>query len=678
MTTSSHLSALRLDVTSSLSVNRYHVPPSWPPPDDYPIVVDAQGDIVSRYSDPAWNLSPWAGRTLRIAFGDDDQSRGAKLSPGNANLLRMLSAWWLYGPNAVRSAQTLAAKHTIFKPIFVVCSEEGILASELFKYPRVVDKVSGRLSRSEARKVFAQLHDLYSAREALGFVILDQAALKQLSSLLPEHQAEQTAYIPPRIWSYQVLRLRQCLDDYLSHREQVEACYRFCLEAYKVNACGGSPYSLTKQIYKPFEPTISPGTERGGRRFHGAFRLTAARFGVDELLERWIERGDVFGIRILARYLSLVSYVGLAYLLNFSLMRVDEGARLRASCLEVERDVLGDDIYVLSGVTTKTIVDEDARWIVSPSAEIAVEAMASVAQLRLEAKRLRPDYEVDKEDEKNPPLLSRIYEPWKPGGKTIKRERIVARPYSDLIDYEKKLFDPEQLRITHTDLKLARQMNLDLDLEKYAVGKIWPLSWHQLRRTGACNMLATGLVTEGALQYQLKHGSRAMSRYYGQNHYKLKTSLDDDARGYYLREMYQAVVRDFAALHGDDHLSPHGEKRKSQIVDVISEKDHKSLLRSAEQGKISYRETFLGGCAKPGLACPLGGITNITGCLGYGEDIACAWVLVDKAKRTGIAKLRSIFLAQLNEAAEGSPIKASLLAQLESAERALHVIDNAL
>lgn len=672
-----HLPGLRLDTSAGKSDVEGLVPPTWPPHSDYPVVVDAEGNVVSRFSDPTWNLSLWAGRTLRVAFGDGDQKQGAKLSPGNADLLRMVSAWWLYGPEAVRTAQTLAARHVNFKPIFVVCSEEGILASELSRFPRVIEKISGRLHRSEGRKIFAQLHDLYAAREELGFEILDEAGLRQLSALLPGHQTEQTAYIPPRIWSYQVVRLRQCLDDYLAHREKIEACYRFCLEAYKVNARGNSPYTFMKQIHKPFEPSISPGTERDGRRFHGAFRLTAERFGIDELFERWIGWGDAPGIRVLPRYLSLVSYVGLAYILNFSLMRIDEGARMRVGCLDVERDVLGDDIYTISGVTTKTIADDDARWIVSPSAEVAIEAMTSVVELRMEATRLHPEYKGGKKDEESPLLLSRIHEPWKAGAKKVKDERMVARSYSDVIGYEKKLFDPEQLRITQADLTIARQMNLDLDSERYDIGKVWPLSWHQLRRTGACNMLATGLVTEGALQYQLKHASRAMSLYYGQNHYKLKTSLDDDARGYYLREMYQAVVRDFSALQGDDHLSPHGDKRKSQIIEMVSEKDHKALLRSAEQGKISYRETFLGGCTKPGPACPLGGISNITGCMGCGEDPACAWVMLDKTKRPIIARLRSLFQNQLNGAAEDSPLTASIRAQIESAERALYVIDNA-
>lgn len=480
--------------------------------------------------------------------------------------------------------------------------------------------------------------------------------------------------VEPETWSLGRSHVG-CLDDFLAHQDKIEECYRFCLEAYKTNALGRSPYAVKQQFHRPFEPSIPPDTTRLGRSFHGEFRLTAERFGLDDIFERWVGWGDQPGIRMLPRYLSLISYVGLAYVLNFSLMRIDEGAKLRVGCHDVERDVLGDDIHTISCETTKTMYDGDARWIVSPSIEVAIQAMTSVSQLRMQATRLGPGYKVSKDDDERPLLLPRVDEPWKSGRKFAGGERMVARSYSDLIGYETKLFDQDMLRITDQDMALALQMNVNLDPEEFAVGKVWPLTWHQLRRTGACNMLATGLVGEGALQYQLKHLSRAMSRYYGQNYYKLKSSLDDDARGYYLREMYQSIVRDFNAMQGDDFVSPHGEKRKAQIIELISEKDHKALLQSAEKGALSYRETFLGGCAKPGAACPLGGISNISGCAGHGDEPACIWAMISKTKRTAISQLHSAFEEQLGEAQKGSPLQESLRIQLESAERALHVID---
>lgn len=70
-----------------------------------------------------------------------------------------------------------------------------------------------------------------------------------------------------------------------------------------------------------------------GLRFLGAFADTAKRFGIFELLERWVGRSGELQVRTLTSYLKLVNSAGLAYILNFSLMRVEEAWNLRADAL---------------------------------------------------------------------------------------------------------------------------------------------------------------------------------------------------------------------------------------------------------------------------------------------------------------------------------------------------------
>ena len=676
------LPGLQIDTPLAMPAAENFRPQSWPPPNDFPIVIDSHGEIVSRYGDSTWTFTPWAGKPISISFGDHEKSLGARISADNAALFRQVTAWWLYGSNAARTAATLAARHRSLKHLFVVCSEAGVLASNLSRFPKLVEKLAARLSPSEANKTISRLHDLLTFRDALGFTLLDASALKLLAGLIPDHEATQSAYIPPRIWTYQVLRLRECLDDYLANKEQVEACYRFCLAVYENNiAVVARQGKKFEQRHNPFEPMVGGARIKDGRQYYGRFRLTAERYGIAGLLDRWVEFSDRNGVRALSSYLSMLSEVGLAYVLNFSLMRIDEGSQLRAGCYSVERDILGDDvsllgeIHTLSGVTTKTIQDDDARWIVSPSCKTAIDVMSSVAFLRMEAGRLDAWLRLSKLDRDNPLLKARSFEPWAGESARHRTSRKKPRSYSEVLDAFPKLFDLDQLRLTSDDLVIAQKMTFGLNPDQFAVAKIWPLAWHQLRRTGACNMLNTGLVSEASLQYQLKHATRAMSRYYGQNHYKLNGSLDEEARGVYLREMYQTLAGEFQALLGDRFVSPHGEKRKAQIIAEISAKDHGALVKDAEAGRISYRQTFLGGCAKPGQICPLGGISNITGCMGHGDEPACEWAFVDKAKRPIIEKLLVNFRSKLNRAPENSDLKASLEASIESAERAINVLD---
>jgi len=652
-------------------------PSSWPPSIDFPVITDAKGNVISRYGDVRWDLSPWAGHTLTIHFGDGP-GQGKKISPENASLLRQVVAWWLWGAAAVRSARSLVYKFESIKPLFVACTDNGVLASELHKFPRVIKDAANYYS-ARGNRVIAYLNALSFAKDQLGFTILNEDGMKILSEALPDAKEIQTAYIPVRIWNYQISRLRECLDDFIAHQGAVEACYNFCLDAYAKNAGG----SLSKAfgglgVDAPFNGARSKGLQRSGKVFHGAFRETAKKYKIERLLEKWCNTENKMAPVTLSSYLSLVCQAGLAYTLNFSLMRVDEGGKLRAGCYEVETDPLGDDIHLLKGVTTKTIEDDDARWIVSPTVEVAIDAMKAVANMRMKAAIENPFIVLSKEDIENPVLQSLTHEPWSsrtPLTQPIKKFK-KARSYGDIWNIWPKLFDAKELTITESDLEMAHRLTDGLDPEKFSVGKVWPLAWHQLRRTGAVNMLASGLVSEASLQYQLKHASRAMSQYYGKNYYRLKEPLNDEARGYYLREMYQAMVREFKSLQSDQYVSPHGEKRKDQILQEISEKDHKHLIKAAKAGNISYRQTFLGGCANSGPPCPLGGISNISACMGFGEEKPCKSALLDKDKLPIINQLREVVSLQINNAEEGSPMHESLRSQLESVERAINVIEN--
>lgn len=150
---------------------------------------------------------------------------------------------------------------------------------------------------------------------------------------MPDHQKLQTPYIPPRIWHYQITRLRECLDDFLAHR--------------------GQSRSASASVWLPIGTTLPVSKDNAGHnrsiRFSGRrmdqtesglggsttvyFIDTAHRFGMVELFRRWLGvSDDEIRIQTLSRYLNLVSRSGLCYLLNFSLMRVEEAWNLRADC----------------------------------------------------------------------------------------------------------------------------------------------------------------------------------------------------------------------------------------------------------------------------------------------------------------------------------------------------------
>jgi hypothetical protein len=660
-------------------------PSCWPPAEDFPVVIDSTGHVVSRYGDGIWNLRPWAKRPVILNFGDGPQRKGRpSVTTENAFLLRQVVAWWLYGPTPVRTPLTLRSKLSSVMPLFQLCSAKKILASDLHKYPAVADEYRRTITVSKGKGVLAIFHFLYEQREQIGFTLLNRKELSLMESALPGHQARQTPYIPPRIWIYQVVQLRKFLDDFHKHRDELEKCFRFCLGAYALNA--GSLADACRvhrnKSWGPFWCHDRYTGARTGVKYQGPFIKTAAKFGISDLLKRWteppansIESGEL-SIRSLATYFSMVTYVGIAYLLNFSLMRIDEAWSLRADCLLIEHDEQIGDVYILRGPTTKTIQDNQARWPTSPSVEVAVKAMACVARLRMICAQANPDVPTTQEEIRNPRLTARSYEPWGTASAVGLSESLAVkghpRTYSQVFEQGfPSIFDTEQLRITQADLSLASLVNPTLDSEKFAIGKIWPLAWHQLRRTGAVNMQASGLVSEPSLQYLLKHASRAMSRYYGQGYSGV--GLNNEAQSLFIRTMHEVIAQEIANLLSPRFVSPHGQKRKDEILAAVDAKDNSKLLQLAKLGQVSWRETLLGGCAKRG-PCPYGGIDSVAHCGGINGRAACADLLYDRDKESELRELNSVIKDRLLGAPNGSPFQQSLEFQKRAVEDALNAI----
>lgn len=611
-------------------------PPSWPPPPDWVPILDSHGVPECCYSDSTWPLDVWAGKPLKLNFGDG-ATRGRRIDKPNADLLRACTAWWLFGPRGCLTSGALLSKHTTLKPIFAICSKEGIEACNLVRFPLVIDKIARSLAPSNFSNVIAILHELLDAREVLGFCILDQDGIARLARLSLVHEHEQTPYVPPRIWSYQVTSLQECLTEYLAHREQVEACFAFCLDAYATNFG-----SLKRAVNTKSDRSRTPFQEKNSNKsegciYHGAFKATADRFEVTPLIERWV--GPFTGkkgakqINMFSQYLNVVSKAGLAYLLNFSLMRIEEAWNLRSDCLLVERDEKFGDFYLLCGETTKTDQDADARWPVSKSVELAVEAMKHIAELRMRCARERDGIGLTQEDQANPYLISYQYEPWSWG----KIKPYYIRPSCYGYDYMLSRFplilDTKEITITEEDLHYARKITPTLNLDKFKVGLPWTFGWHQLRRTGAVNMLSLQLVDESSLQYILKHSSRAMTLYYGRNHSRLNLSLE--TRTMFIKAMYEELGRELRNLHQPQLVSPLGVERKADIVQFIKEKDVKELSKLAKQGRVGARQIRAGFCVKS-RPCPYGGYEAISHCLGSGDSRGCPDLLIDITKETDL------------------------------------------
>jgi hypothetical protein len=402
-------------------------------------------------------------------------------------------------------------------------------------------------------------------------------------------------------------------------------------------------------------PFCSPESEE-------SFAEVAVRFGVKDLLEKWVvaedrsDRRRHIDVRDLSVYLSMTGYVGTIYVTAFSLMRIEEAWKLRCDCLKVHKDKDFGDIHLLQGETTKTLKDPTAVWVTPSSTVDAINAMRSSARLRMIAASANPLVPESSNHVDNPYLIPRSFDPWT-ARRSIDSDPSIRQTYLSLaqvIRQYPRLLNREEMVINPADIDVARRINPTIDNEKFVPGVPWVLSWHQFRRTGAVNMFASGIISDFSLQYQLKHATVLMTHYYGQGFSEV--ALNEETRVEILATMYEVAAMDASRLFDDDFVSSYGAERKGQALSAITNKDLISLRKLVRKGQVAWRETPFGGCTNPG-PCEYGGFDHLIHCGGGDGKPLCAHGLFDRSKKPAVEQLSREIDIQLADFREQDPLR---------------------
>lgn len=647
-------------------------PPSWPPPRDWVCIEDKKGNPVSRLGDPILDLTPWFGKKTTFSFGDGPKrnARSPVIDSANADILRDLFVFRAWGPQAARAPSTLLVVAKWFRKIVAICSDNHILASDLSRYPVVIEQVARGLQPSNYYAVIAELDRLRDARDILGFELLDRSGIARLKVLQPAHDPEQTEYIPPRIWTYVVTRVAECIKDYADHREAIEACFEFCVDAYQRNGAREYYERTGESNRNPFRvaPTGKTG-KYSGITYHGPFADTAQRFGIKDVMEKWV--GCISGkrgIRSLTSYFHLIQQVARIDIAAFTLMRIEEAASVRWNCLQWHDDPVFGCIPLIQGETTKTDPDDNALWITSPSIEPSIRALQSIVRMRLSSAERWVEGS-------NPRLNAASIEPW--GKAKAVRESglsVNIQALGNLISKFPLLFETQQITLTEHDLKIARAVCPTLNREQFQVGKPWALAWHQFRRTGAVNMFASGDISDSSMQLQMKHLTRAQPLYYGRGNTALR--LNDATRVLLVNAQYEATARDLVAMHTDRFVSPHGEEHKARLlapanngepVNLISEADAKHYEKVYREHRIGGRLTVLGACMKNG-PCDGDCVSSVGDCAGGDGKSSCTHVLFDRNRASANQKRLEAVRLQLVQTLADTPLYRHLLQEVRGLE----------
>lgn len=645
----------------------------FPPSDDFPMVTDFDGNVVSRYGDPYYDYSLICGRPIRISFTNPVRS-AYPIVTEDLSFLRVFTAYLQFGDSGCLSPRTMQCYVSCLRQLISFCNTKDISIQELYRYPLVQEEFAQWFvdkSPSKVKMLLMTLQKMYAGREIMGFVVLDNQGLAAFAGYCSaQHQSIQTAYIPSRIWNYQLSRLSHFLQRYIDCQDIFEYMFEDILSAYLKN-CGS--IELATRAGRLYRRSPFARSRLNSGVYLGSFSDYAREMKVLDVISELIYAHPVAEItpsaggKPFGRYLNALCFIGQILLMNFSGMRVSEASGLRSDAF-YQDTIGGEKVYLLKGSTTKTLKDDNALWVTSEIAEMAIRVMTSISKLRMKVACLDSRIPTSADEVDNPYLFVYGYEPWLPSKVSSSEREMSIRTWLNYSQWRKccpGLFDEESITITSGDLNEALLVTPDLSIEKFQVGKPWPFAYHQLRRTLYVNACQSGLVSEHSGQFQLKHYFLTMTRHYGRNYSAL--ALNRGAGDEFFVELHQKLANAALELNEDNYASLLSEKHKQSVLAFLQDKDVAKLLRLVKDGKFRFRRNLLGLCFSTS-PCQYGGFDNIVNCA------ACTEGLVDKRNLSKLETFLKIVGFELEHERAESPRFESLQAQYKVAENAIEVI----
>lgn len=188
------------------------------------------------------------------------------------------------------------------------------------------------------------------------------------------------------------------------------------------------------------------------------------------------------------------------------------------------------------------------------------------------------------------------------------------------------------------------------DDPRFSVGNLWPLTSHQFRRSVAVYASRSGMVSLPTLKTQYKHLSATMTAYYGENSSYAQSFLIDE-EGNPIESasilsafrdekqfnasllLHERVIQASEPLKGPKGTEIQLAKDRGKLPKMLSSRAETE--KAIKQGRLSYKETPVGGCMLKGV-CPHFGIDVVLPCTSNCKDA----VLTKDKLKTYVENLR--------------------------------------
>lgn len=580
---------------------------------EFVISRDKQGRVISHYKDPIWDLRVYDPRyTAKANFSNHAHEIQEELKQAMFGRL-FLS---VFGERAVSSIRLTELNQLARLATNNHATIRQVLNDDRF-YPYLISSFSN-LSNRQQKDFLKVLRELWMIRvHQADFMIAPPnlaliEKLEKIYNAIPKAtkqqlaEERQTPVIPSRIYAVIIAQFHRNLDEFLSHYQGIVDFYQHADSASEEN-----PNWFQINIAKPDKKASS---DQHWRSYLNNFSL--------------VPLYDIYGFK---NKKQLNAYVRqrqeeARYWINlFTGMRLNEAATLPYKALD-KVTVEHSDVWVLNGYTSKSLGQNltPTYWLTSDIIEIGVKVAQKIADLYATRcawdnsdLNLYPLFPASQKTSSFDPETAPF-----PGAPTISKLDSDAK--------KQWLNRFPELVVTEDDYHELEQFDGFRDWKNTVmVGKPWPLSSHQARRSLAVYSARSGLVSIGTLKLQLKHLFETMSSWYRRGSEFAKHFILDEDQSLLVDELehesrvwaftqFEEFIDGANRLFGGEGARIQAARDKGQplVIDANREFTRDRFM----SGEISFKEGPLGGCSKVGK-CDKLSITRLVPCLGCEDAI---------------------------------------------------------
>ncbi|MCV2354559.1 hypothetical protein LNV09_10330 [Paucibacter sp. B2R-40] len=539
------------------------------------VTLDVNGQPLSLYKYPSWDFRALSadGNTTQSLYFFEAQPlpmpRTVSL-PDLAALIREQhkALLWLHiDAGRMRAFKTLESANHALNRLSKTAYCQGVSLFDLMTDPISMTAAVAKMNVGWVKSTKALIKTLWRHQDFLK--VNGAVKLKQLQAAIKEASSDdsgndrQTPILPSRIYCAILGRLLESLDEIEQDLDEV-------LQAFQAERAGSldAPDGLSaKQLASHRHKTLAHVDE---------FLKTK---GYDP------QSGDKrkpFLEGLLTRTQARLMHTVIA----FSGMRVGEALMLPLQGVLEDIEYRNQIHYVIKGYTSKLDngIKRAAQWVTSHEGQRAIKLAQRIAFTILDI------YGGDNPTQGRALLFCSSCNPYKAKDKTqTYAENFIPMDIRPIVMQQ----DIDELNA----MELARPWQRD-GLE---VGKPWPLTYHQYRRSLAVYAHRSGMVSLPGLKSQLQHITQEMASYYSDGFCRAvnlvfdKEHFSHEWKAAASESSYMAYT--LAILFSDEELIDGiGGKGAGRIAQVVANRSKAETLKLFEQGKLKYKETVLGGC----------------------------------------------------------------------------------